>query len=69
MEDVALQSLLNSMLGRAQANLLAEPAMSYEKGQYKSPTLPDDMFEDIIGHDDVKELLTAMLLSDSITRQ
>ncbi len=26
--------------------------------------LPDDTFEDIIGHDDIKELLTATLLAE-----
>ncbi len=34
----------------------------YEEPQDKTLTLPDDIFEDIIGHDEVKELLTAALL-------
>ena len=35
----------------------------YEKSQDKTLLLPDDIFEDIIGHDGIKELLTAALLA------
>jgi Holliday junction DNA helicase RuvB len=56
------RGLLLTELGREQANLLAEPAEAYEKPLDKSLTLPDDLFEDIIGHDEVKELLRATLL-------
>ena len=37
---------------------------AYEKPLDESLTLPNDMFQDIIGHDDVKELLTAALLAE-----
>ena len=58
------RGLLLTEPGREQANLLAEPAEAYEKPPDESLTLPDDMFEDIIGHDNVKELLTATLLAE-----
>ena len=56
--------MLLTELGREQANLLAEPTETYEKPQDKTLTLLDDIFEDIIGHDDIKELLTAALLAE-----
>ena len=56
------RGLLLTELGREQASLLSEPIKAYEKPQDKTLTLPDDMFEDIIGHDEVKELLMATLL-------
>ncbi len=58
------RGLLLAELGREQAKLLAEPTVVYEKPQDKAMTLPDDLFQDIIGHDDVKELLKAALLAE-----
>ena len=58
------RGLLLTELGREQANLLAEPTETYEKPQDKTLTLPDDIFEDIIGHNEVKELLTTVLLAE-----
>ena len=58
------RGLLLTEPGREQANLLAEPPKAYEKPPDERLTLPDDMFEDIIGHDNVKELLTATLLAE-----
>jgi Holliday junction DNA helicase RuvB len=43
---------------------LTEPSEACEKHQDESLTLPSDIFEDIIGHEDVKELLMAALLAD-----
>ena len=57
------RGLLLTELGREQSSLLTEPTKAYEKAQDKTLTLPDDIFEDIIGHDDIKELLTAALLT------
>jgi len=56
--------LLLTELGREQANLLTEPTETYEKPQDRTLTLPDDIFEDIIGHNEVKELLTTVLLAE-----
>jgi len=58
------RGLLLTELGREQANLLAEPTEAYEKPPDETLTLPSDMFQDIIGHDDVKELLTATLQAE-----
>jgi len=58
------RGLLLTELGREQASLLMEPTKAYEKPQDEILTLPDDMFEDIIGHDDIKELLAAALLAE-----
>ena len=55
--------LLLTELGREQVNQLTEPTEVYEKPQDKTLLLPDDMFGDIIGHDDIKELLMAALLA------
>jgi len=57
------KGLLLTELGREQVNLLAEPTEVYEKPPNKNLTLPDDIFEDIIGHDEIKELLIAVLLA------
>jgi len=57
------RGLLLTELGREQAKLLAEPTEVYGKPQDEILTLPDELFEDIIGHDDIKELLTAVLLA------
>lgn len=58
------RGLLLTELGREQAKQLAEPTEVYEKPQDKTLTPPDDMFEDIIDHDEIKELLTAALLAE-----
>ena len=58
------RGLLLTDLGRQQAILLTEPAETYEESPGKAVTLPNNIFEDIIGHEDVKELLTAALLAD-----
>ncbi len=58
------RGLLLTELGREQASLLTEPTKAYEKAQDEILTLPDELFEDIIGHDDIKELLTAVLLAE-----
>ncbi|MBL7166873.1 MAG: AAA family ATPase [Dehalococcoidales bacterium] len=58
------RGLLLTDLGREQATLLTEPAKTCEKHQDEPLTLPNDIFEDIIGHEDVKELLMAALLAD-----
>ena len=58
------RGLLLTELGREQANLMQEPAEAYEKPMGEPLTLPDDIFEDIIGHDEVKELLMAALLAE-----
>ena len=57
------RGLLLTELGREQANLMQEPAEAYEKPMGEPLTLSDDIFEDIIGHDEVKELLMAALLA------
>ncbi|HEY90568.1 MAG TPA: hypothetical protein G4O07_01920 [Dehalococcoidia bacterium] len=58
------RGLLLTDLGREQATLLTEPSEACKKHQNETVTLPSDIFEDIIGHDDVKELLMAALLAD-----
>ncbi len=58
------RGLLLTELGREQAKQLIEPTEVHGKSQDKTLLLPDDMFEDIIGHDDIKELLTAALLAE-----
>jgi len=58
------RGLLLTELGREQAKQLAEPTEVYEKPQDENLILPDDIFEDIIGHDEVKELLMAALLAE-----
>jgi holliday junction DNA helicase RuvB len=58
------RGLLLTDLGREQARLLAETAETCEETSEENLTLPDDLFSDIIGHDDVKELLRAALLAE-----
>jgi len=58
------RGLLLTELGREQAKQLVEPIEIHEKPQNRTLTLPDDIFEDITGHDEVKELLTAVLLAE-----
>ena len=58
------RGLLLTDLGRQQAKLIVEPMEVYEKPQDKSLMVQEEMFEDIIGHDDIKELLTAVLFAE-----
>jgi Holliday junction DNA helicase RuvB len=58
------RGLLLTDLGRQQAKQLAEPARPNEEPQRETLTLPANIFDDIIGHDDVKELLRATLLAE-----
>ncbi len=58
------RGLLLTDLGRQQAKLIVEPIEVYKKPQDKPLTVLKEMFEDIIGHDDIKELLTAVLLAE-----
>ena len=58
------RGLLLTNLGREQVKLLTEPTEVYIKPQDETLLLPDDMFEDIIGHDGIKEILTAILLAE-----
>jgi Holliday junction DNA helicase RuvB len=58
------RGLLLTELGREQAKQLVETTEVQERPERKSVTLPDDLFEGIIGHDDVKELLKASLLAE-----
>jgi len=58
------RGLLLTELGREQAKLVAEPSRAYERLPDESLTLADDMFDDIIGHDEVKELLKAAILAE-----
>lgn len=57
------RGLLLTELGREQAKQLVEIVDVQERPRDKAIMLPDDIFEDIIGHDDVKELLRAALLA------
>ena len=58
------RGLLLTDLGRQQAKQLAEPARPNEEPRRETLTLPADIFEDIIGHEDVKELLRAVLIAE-----
>jgi Holliday junction DNA helicase RuvB len=58
------RGLLLTESGREQAKQLVEIVNVPERLQDKKVMLPDDLFEDIIGHDDVKELLTGVLLTE-----
>jgi len=58
------RGLLLTDLGRQQAKQLAEPARPNEEPRRETLTLPADIFDDIIGHNDVKELLMATLLAE-----
>jgi len=48
---------------KARAMLLTGE-LSYPEPQYQKLEVPDDIFQDIIGHDDVKELLRACLAAE-----
>jgi len=56
------RGLLLTESGREQAKQLLEVADVREKAERKTVMPPDDLFEDVIGHDEVKELLMATLL-------
>jgi Holliday junction DNA helicase RuvB len=58
------RGLLLTELGREQAKQLAEIVDVQERPERKTVTLSGNLFEDIIGHDDVKELLRASLLAE-----
>jgi Holliday junction DNA helicase RuvB len=58
------RGLLLTELGCEQAKQLKEVVDVQEKPERKTMTLPGDLFEDIIGHDDIKELLKASLLAE-----
>jgi len=58
------RGLLLTEFGREQATLLTEPIETCEKYRDEPLVLPDDMFEDIIGHNDIKELLKAAILAE-----
>jgi len=58
------RGLLLTELGREQAMLLIVPTDVHEKPQDKAIIPTGDIFEDIIGHDDIKELLKAILLAE-----
>jgi len=58
------RGLLLTELGREQVKELSKPTEVYIKPLDKILLLPDDMFEDIIGHDGIKEILTAALLAE-----
>jgi Holliday junction DNA helicase RuvB len=60
------RGLLLTELGRDQANFVSETTEISEKPLSESLNLPDDIFEDIIGHDEIKELLKATLLLKSL---
>lgn len=55
--------MLLTELGREQAKKLAQAIEVQERHRDKTVELPSDIFEDIIGHDDIKELLKAVLLA------
>jgi Holliday junction DNA helicase RuvB len=58
------RGLLLTELGREQAKELSKSFETQEKPPDNILTLPDDIFEDIIGHEDVKELLRAVLIAE-----
>jgi Holliday junction DNA helicase RuvB len=58
------RGLLLTELGLEQAKQLAEAVDVQERPGRKSVTLQGDLYKDIIGHDDVKELLEASLLAE-----
>ena len=58
------RGLLLTDTGREQAALLMVQSETSEESPGETVRLPTNMFEDVIGHDDVKELLTATLAAD-----
>jgi len=58
------RGLLLTELGREQAEQLGQTTEVQEKHRDKAAMLPVDIFEDIISHDEVKELLKAVLLAE-----
>ncbi len=55
------RGLLLTELGREEAEKMAQAVEVHERCQDKTVEVPLDIFEDIIGHDDIKELLKAVL--------
>jgi holliday junction DNA helicase RuvB len=55
------RGLLLTGLGREEAEKLSQAVEVQERCQDKSVKVPSDIFEDIIGHNDIKELLKAVL--------
>ncbi len=58
------RGLLVTELGREQVRELTKPVEMQEKAPDRILLPPDDIFEDIIGHEDVKELLRAVLIAE-----
>lgn len=58
------RGMLLTELGRKQAKQLVEIAEVQERSRDKTVMLLGDIFEAIIGHDDIKELLKAALLTE-----
>jgi Holliday junction DNA helicase RuvB len=58
------RGLLLTDIGREQAKQLIKPSEDYSKVKDEGIQLPCDMFEGIIGHDDIKELLKAALIAE-----
>ncbi|MDP2919883.1 MAG: AAA family ATPase [Dehalococcoidia bacterium] len=58
------RGLLLTELGREQVRELTKPVEMQEKAPDRILMPPDDIFEDIIGHEDVKELLRAVLIAE-----
>ena len=58
-EKRIVAALVNNRLSE-----LTKPVEMQEKAPDRILMPPDDIFEDIIGHDDIKELLTAVLLAE-----
>jgi Holliday junction DNA helicase RuvB len=57
------RGMLLTELGREQAKKLAQAIEGQERHRDETVQMPMDIFEDIIGHDDIKELLKAVLLA------
>lgn len=55
------RGLLLTELGREEAEKMAQAVEDQERCQDRTVEVPLDIFEDIIGHDDIKELLKAVL--------
>jgi Holliday junction DNA helicase RuvB len=57
------RGMLLTELGREQAKLLQQPIVAQEGQRDETVELPSDIFEDVIGHDDIKQLLRAVLFA------
>jgi len=58
------RGLVLTELGREQARQMGQTVEVQERPRDSTVMLPVDIFEDIIGHDEVKELLKAVLLAE-----